>query len=244
MKLLKKLLPLAIVGTTAAAITPFVASCGNKDKYTASWTYRDGIFVYTTEKHAKAEATNAQATQWYFEAVEDNPLIFAEDVTQKMSYYERMGVEDQTLPMIPLTAKTSVQSVAYDAGLGFVTFSVDFTGLMGTYYPIAEEPYYELVFDTYGEGHLEVNNVAFSIQYRQDLSTAYENYWDPDCRSADQEDWSVVLDMTMPSLGRTEYSIFTNNDSELWQEAGLALAYAVSPDYCYYLNDVSHAEEP
>lgn len=82
MKLLKKLLPVAAIASTAAIVAPIVTSCGGqyswritKDNYETGYES-----VFKTEDLPTGELDTADATKTYFGYVKENKQVFADDL--------------------------------------------------------------------------------------------------------------------------------------------------------------------
>lgn len=293
MKTLTKILPLTLAAS-AASITPFITSCGTSYECEASWNYRDGVYMYTTGRHEKTTIQDtdmtknyAKGTELYFKEVNKTPMIFAEDVVQKMSYYQIKPINPAEIivPMIPLTARVSIEDIYYDktpvyvyipgsttdkyqTGLGYVSFTLDFTGIMGT---VIYDEYLEPIgvrFDTYIETNVKLENVGFYLYYRwEGAQSPFEHWWDVEqallhltytelvptgYEIIQSEPWSITVDTKLPALQKEYRYVVTDDDVEqtLITYSSLLRAYfaaqvanSISPDYCYYMNDVS-AEVP
>lgn len=120
MKLTKKLLPLAFVATTAAAIVPMTVSCScskNKGEIKVNDLqdfFEKGTYTRETEALAKKEVKvdpetrkSTEATNAYFEALQDNPKYLADDI---WAFLASIGGEDSAEPefKLPFTIKGSL----------------------------------------------------------------------------------------------------------------------------------------
>lgn len=286
MKALTKILPLTLAAS-AASITPFITSCGKSYECVAEWNYRDGVYMYTTGRHnpKKIELPTtdetpayAEGTKLYFTKASENPMMFAEDVVQKMSYYQIKPIDPESvIPMIPLTVRVSIENLYYDktpvdvyvpgqatkyqTGLGYVTFDLSFTGIMGTIiYDDDDEPI-GVRFDTYIETNVEMENVGFYLYYRwEGAQKPFEHWWDveqalihpkttePFYELIQPEPWSISVETKLPALQKQYKYVITDEDVNqplvtykplLRALFAAEVANSISPDYCYYMNDVS-----
>lgn len=245
---MKKILPIITIAGAATIVTPFITSCNSNKTYEASWNYEQGVYAYTTEKHKAQELTGTredvqkQAAKMYFEAAEDDPLILAEDIVQKMSYYQLVPVSFPMVPVIPLSAKASVSSVSYEDGYGYATFDVEFYGITIDDYDPETGAF---VFDVPANGKMHFENLPMGMYYSYDQKP-YEHFWDVNPHLEASDDWDASLEIRIPAIGieGTYHYDSDSLDDEVRSLEIIALSTSVTPDYCYYLNDVSAVIEP
>ncbi|MCQ3914731.1 MAG: hypothetical protein MJ201_02980 [Mycoplasmoidaceae bacterium] len=102
MKLLKKLLPVATVASTAAIVAPIVTSCGASKTFACTMNAegeQDKYYEATIEPKAKDSSITdvAKGQEVYFADIEKNKMILVDDIlfsqfgqTQKM-----MGLNEE-----------------------------------------------------------------------------------------------------------------------------------------------------
>lgn len=83
MKLLKKLVPLTVLATTASIVTPMVTSCSNSSKWDINWNKKDGRYVPQVDIHETPESGTMKdddAKEAYLDAIKDDHKVFAQDL--------------------------------------------------------------------------------------------------------------------------------------------------------------------
>lgn len=91
MKLLKKLVPLTVLATTASIVTPMVTSCSNSSKWDVDWNEKDGTYIPKVDIHEATKEDDeptplADATKAYFDAIVNDHKIFAQDLAMSWLY--------------------------------------------------------------------------------------------------------------------------------------------------------------
>ena len=98
--------------------------------------------------------------------------MFAEDLVQKMAFYQGRPIIFGSYNIAPLKADVVVTDVYFEGGIGYATFDVSFEGLTNT----TEG---SVILDTYAVGEMHFENVGFdTIVWRAPQAGETFNTWD------------------------------------------------------------------
>lgn len=188
MKLKTKLLPLAGIAVTTAAVTPFIASCNSNKGYTGTWNWNpnDGFKLSTTPRDPEEIVAddedwkiNNKLVDLYANDIKNDYNVFYDDFASNSinpnakygddySYFDDYVYYNNFLPSEISIQITNVDTLTYKPNPSdqnikleamLLSFDVDMTGWVFSI-DVIDYDYYDVVFE-YTKCHMNLVNIPY-----------------------------------------------------------------------------------
>ena len=216
MKLLKKLLPVAAIASTAAIVAPIVTSCGAGVSY--SMYDKDGNFVEyksVVEQHAAVTEGLDEPTALteYLKAANENKKLIADDYFVYLSDATKPKTADP-IQKIQQDMQFSLKNVDVEKKTVSVTLKMNRKSVT----ELEDDKTHEKTKMTHiDSGSLVVSNMPFDCSYKgEDSKTGTYKWnfgaWFDDTQAMTQEkNWSVVVKINTKNIEETSLGTTTQN---------------------------------